>query len=745
MRCSVFGLLFSVIFVFSSFVLGQDGPKNWLAGANPGVGTFENTVSIAYPWAGVDSDGYLRKSVAMPSTNPFITKSNQFSYAWMGLSASLVDMDGDGLPDLVSPDGNGIFWCWKNTGTPGSPAFGCGESMPLLIDDLRSEFLPILGSPTSKSPPKEDLTSSQKAARRWVDEKRSKELDRQLNKNDRLPKGRQESKKDIEKRVYAMFPYDAEDAEEAPVAPGNLALPSAPIPPGGLTCTVNSFRRLRLVASPADWNADKLPDFVVGDSGGTVYFAPNIGRPGQPGFGYSNRLSNSLPLKIARVPGPAGRLPIYQPVEFMNYAMPFVCDWDGNGISDLLVGEGTYSVNAIRLFMDAARATPQNPPKESSLYVGEERTFLAPFAYDWDGDGDLDLFVCDDQGRLTVHRRVGTGALGAGGSELDEPMDAALDGGNKVLAYCTPQPCDWNADGTMDILWGEPFGRIMVALGKSKGGLEFHAAEAIRSTASAKLVKFPANHVGAAAVPARTKNSYGGPVSDGGTASAESFYSTDGSTRENTGGWPSNLNKAFYGLMAPWAASPPPTMEEALGRDSSGKAGKHHSSWAIAPVPGDVWEVIDEPGAPGAGKTFLLRWHDWRENAIFKARPARLPQWTPGASIAFRGGGSGPFCSNYTKDAVTVKFQMKLDGAFSRMDVIFRTNWGPLGSNKKPPAEGGDFSQVMAPPPTGQWFEFSFSQPPDSKFERGLDGSLFIELLGEGEIRIRDVQVLEGK
>jgi len=92
---------------------------------------------------------------------------------------------------------------------------------------------------------------------------------------------------------------------------------------------------------------------------------------------------------------------------------------------------------------------------------------------------------------------------------------------------------------------------------------------------------------------------------------------------------------------------------------------------------------------------------------------------------------------------------MKLDGAFSRLDMIFDTNWGPLAESGKgkgdPPEEGGAFSQSMQPPPKGQWFEFSCTQKPGKQHQRGLDGTLSIELLGEGEIRIRDARVFEGK
>lgn len=724
---------------------GEDR-KNWIGGGdNPTLGQFQQTIPVVYPWTGVDDSGFLRGAVALPSCNPFITKSNQFTYAWLGRSASFVDIDGDGLNDIVSPDGNGMFWFWKNIGKHGEPVFGAGEVMPLLVDDLRSQFTPLIrNTEPEKSTGKQDagLSPAQLSEKRRVDERREREFQQLKRKNDRAPKDKKRSEKDLRKEATEMFPYSWEqkpgDApEDSSPIPAGRYTPGSPIPPGGLVATLNSFRRLRLVACPVDWNNDGATDFLAGDSGGTVYLAPNSGKPDSPRFGYTPRDSSALPLKVVRIPPEPGKPPRFEMVSFLNYAMPFACDWDGNGVPDLLLGEGTYSVNTIRLFPDAARASAQSPPREIALYVGQDRTFLAPFAYDWDGDGDLDLFVCDADGRLTAHRRDA--------ASLAAPVDCTFESGSSPLAYCTPQPCDWNADGIMDIIWGEPFGRVFVALGKEKGGTVFAAPFPVRSTFEPLYLRMPqarGRSISLAAVPAREKAGPW-PKANGGTADARRMYIPNSPPLENLGGWPNLGNNPFSGLMPGWSAASPPSLESQLQGDDAGKSDTKQVSWGIAPMPGDVWEVVEEPGAPGEGNTLLLRWHDPARNSVFKSSTIAPPQWMPGAAVAIDSGRSGPFAQNFTKGPVTIKFHLRLDGDISRVDCIFKTTWGPLVGGK-PPAEGGHFFFSTTSPPKGQWFEVTHTEEPNDTFQRGLDGDLYIMFLGKGEIRIRDVRVFDG-
>jgi hypothetical protein len=637
----------------------------------------------------------------------------------------------------------------------GEPEFLRGEVMPLLMDDQRSEFTRILPDARSSAEraaeaAESGLTPAQERQKANIDNQRQRELENLRRRNERAREDRRVPDEELRRQAEERFPYPWErDAPPTPTpTPAARQVDPTRIPPGGLSCVMNSFRRLRLVATVGDWTGNGLPDVLAGDSGGNIYVGRNTGSPGQPDFGYVPRLGGSLILKVRMVSRGSGPQ-VPQAVEFMNYAMPFVCDWDGNGRPDLLVGEGTYSVNSIRWFRGADQSSLESPPEEIFLYVGDDRTFLAPFAYDWNGNGLLDLFVCDSAGRLTAHRRIGPEDPVPEDlrnvrptARLAEPVDLFLEGGNELLAYAAPQPCDWNNDGIMDLIWSDPWGRILVALGQEKGGTRFSAPQAVQAKAPAPLVQFPVwgSFTGTAA---RRPIQPGLRQSPGGTASSERIHLPDGTKFINRGGWPGQQNSAFYGLIPDTPALVNTPALNMVEGDRPYRAGKT-VSWAVAPWPGEIWEVVDESG-PGDGKTLLLRWHDWSRNTVFRRRPEAPPQWTPGVAVALENSIPNPFNDIFTDGPITISYHMKLDGQFSRLDTFFSTNYGPLGSDGKPPIEGGSFSHTMENPPSGRWFEVRHTQPPHAQHSRGLAGSLYIMLLGHGEVRIRDVRVEEGR
>jgi hypothetical protein len=152
--------------------------------------------------------------------------------------------------------------------------------------------------------------------------------------------------------------------------------PERPIAITGSATTVNAF----------DWDGDGDEDLIVGEFEGRVALVPNEGTAKKWAFGERRDLeAGGVPIRVS---GDAG---------------PYVADWDGDGLPDLLVGSSDGSVRWYR--NTGTRTKPVLAQGVEILpRVGEEgETPNTPTrgirskicAVDWNGDGKLDLLVGD--------------------------------------------------------------------------------------------------------------------------------------------------------------------------------------------------------------------------------------------------------------------------------------------------------------------------------------------------------------
>lgn len=231
------------------------------------------------------------------------------------------------------------------------------------------------------------------------------------------------------------------DGQAAPVAPGYT----------GSRNILWSQRRMAPKISLADLGGGKL-GLVAGNYFGEIFIVPGAGGA----FAQPDPVDRAL----VKFTGSAAK-------RWGNIFAPLLHDWDDDGKSDLLVGEGSYSANNVHLLAnEGSTAAPSfNLEGRKPLALGEGRQHLTPAVADFNGDGKDDLLVSDSRGRITVYLRSASwkkgddlkpsGYLAKNGGLTQEDTQALVIGSG-IHSVATG---DLNGDGLFDIVVGKPSGR----------------------------------------------------------------------------------------------------------------------------------------------------------------------------------------------------------------------------------------------------------------------------------------------
>jgi hypothetical protein len=208
-----------------------------------------------------------------------------------------------------------------------------------------------------------------------------------------------------------------------------------------------------LIIGASDWREYRWDDaytedgkWVNGPLRAFVYWIENLGTNEEPNYGEARKImAGDTPVEVYGMPSP-------------NFA-----DFTGNGLPDLILGD---FLDKFTFFENVGiRTVPKYAQGRHLKYQGDvikmDLQMIQPSAIDWDGDGNIDLIVGDEDGRVAFMKN--TGRIVDGVPEFEPPVYFQQQADEvKIGALATPFAYDWNGNGLQDLIVGNTAGYLML-------------------------------------------------------------------------------------------------------------------------------------------------------------------------------------------------------------------------------------------------------------------------------------------